>query len=157
MLLGSRATVGSSEREEVLEGVVEDILFRSDDGRFTVAHLAPSATAPATQSAPGLGSSHTIVGDLGAISAGEHLRVVGRWTRHAVYGQRFRVSSFTPTIPETEHGMIRYLGSGLIPGIGPALAARLVEQFGARTLDVIATQSARLREVPGTVRDDCEE
>jgi exodeoxyribonuclease V alpha subunit len=59
------------------------------------------------------------------------------------------VVSFTPTIPSTERGMIRYLGSGLIPGIGPALAARLVERFGPETLDVIATQSARLREVSG--------
>ena len=55
--------------------------------------------------------------------------------------KRFRVPSFTPPIHSTEHGMIRYLGSGLIPGIGPALAARLVKRFGPDTLDVIATQS----------------
>lgn len=141
-LVDSAAIVGPRESDEVLEGVVEDVLFRSDDGRFAVIRLASSAEE-------GASPSHTAVGDLGQIAPGENLRLVGRWTQHAVYGARFRVSSFTPTIPSTEQGMIRYLGSGLIPGIGPALAARLVERFGPETLDVIATQSARLREVSG--------
>jgi exodeoxyribonuclease V alpha subunit len=122
--------------------VVEDVLFRSDDGRFAVIRLSPGESAE-------LSTSHTAVGDLGQIAPGENVRLVGRWTQHAVYGARFRVTSFTPTIPSTEQGMIRYLGSGLIPGIGPALAARLVERFGPETLDVIATQSGRLREVSG--------
>jgi len=134
--------VGSKESEEVLEGVVEDVLFRSDDGKFAVIRLAPEEEALPSP-------SQTAVGDLGQIAPGENVRLIGRWTQHAVYGARFRVTSFTPTIPSTEHGITRYLGSGLIPGIGPALAARLVERFGQETLDVIATQSARLREVPG--------
>ncbi|KPK53835.1 MAG: hypothetical protein AMJ63_05090 [Myxococcales bacterium SG8_38_1] len=134
--------VGSRDAEQVLEGVVEDVLFRSDDGRFSVIRLG-------SDEAPGPLGQLTAVGDLGQIAAGENVRLVGRWTEHAVYGPRFRVASFTPTIPATEKGMIRYLGSGLIQGIGPALAARLVERFGPDTLDVIATQSARLREVPG--------
>ncbi len=134
--------VGSVEAEEVLEGVVEDVLFQSEDGRYSVVRLAADSESVA-------GPAQTAVGDLGQIAAGEHVRLVGRWTQHAVYGPRFRVQSFTPTIPETEQGLVRYLGSGLIPGIGPALAARLVERFGRETLDVIATQSARLREVSG--------
>ena len=141
-LLDSHRIVGSQPPEEVLEGVVEDVLFRSDDGRFAVIRLSSDQDAE-------LSPSHTAVGDLGQIAPGENVRLVGRWTQHTVYGARFRVVSFTPTIPSTEQGMIRYLGSGLIPGIGPALAARLVERFGAETLDVIATQSARLREVSG--------
>ncbi|UCH29931.1 MAG: AAA family ATPase, partial [Myxococcales bacterium] len=130
--------MGSPESDEVLEGVVEDVVFRSDDGKFTVIRLTSNED-----------SAHTAVGDLGQIAPGENVRLVGRWTQHAVYGPRFRVASFTPTIPATEKGLIRYLGSGLIPGIGPALAARLVERFGKDTLDVIATRSARLREVSG--------
>jgi exodeoxyribonuclease V alpha subunit len=141
-LVDSRAIVGSKEAEEVLEGVVEDVVFRSDDGKFTVIRVG------ADEGVGALGL-HTAVGDLGQIAIGENVRLVGRWSQHAVYGPRFRVVSFTPTIPATEKGMIRYLGSGLIPGIGPALATRLVERFGSATLDVIATQSARLREVPG--------
>lgn len=137
--------MGSNGREEVVEGVVEDVLFRSDDGRFTVIRLVIDPDDPLT-------NRPTAVGDLGLIAPGENVRLVGRWNQHAVYGRRFRVTSFTPTIPSTEQGMVRYLGSGLIPGIGPALAARLVEQFGSETLDVIATQSVRLREVPGIGR-----
>ncbi len=144
-LLDSSRIVGSNSREEVVEGVVEDVLFRSDDGRFTVIRLVVG-DADSNDERP------TAVGDLGQIAPGENVRLVGRWTEHAVYGPRFRVTSFTPTIPATEQGMVRYLGSGLIPGIGPALAARLVERFGQDTLDVIATQSARLREVPGIGR-----
>jgi len=144
-LLDSPLVVGSNGREEVVEGMVEDVLFRSDDGRFTVIRLVLDRDDP-TANRP------TAVGDLGQIAPGENVRLVGRWTQHAVYGPRFRVISFTPTIPSTEQGMVRYLGSGLIPGIGPALATRLVEQFGPDTLDVIATQSVRLREVPGIGR-----
>ncbi|MGB8330522.1 MAG: helix-hairpin-helix domain-containing protein, partial [Polyangiales bacterium] len=134
--------MASAVPEEVLEGLVEDVLFRSDDGSFAVIRLA-------AQTDGGPPSKHTAVGDLGQIAPGENIRMLGRWTQHAVYGPRFRVSSFTPTIPSTESGMVRYLGSGLIPGIGPALAARLVQRFGPETLDVIASQSGRLREVPG--------
>ena len=134
--------MASSELEQVLEGLVEDVLFRSDDGRFAVIRLRSDEDAE-------LLPSHTAVGDLGQIAPGENVRLLGRWTQHPVYGARFKVTSFTPTIPATTQGMIRYLGSGLIPGIGPALAARLVERFGPDTLDVIATQSARLREVSG--------
>jgi exodeoxyribonuclease V alpha subunit len=141
-LIDSAGIVGSHESEEVLEGVVEDVLFRSDDGRFAVVRIAPESGAD-------LAPTMTAVGDLGHIAAGENVRMLGRWTQHAVYGARFQVLSFTPTIPSSEQGMVRYLGSGLIPGIGPALAARLVERFGPRTLDVIATESARLREVSG--------
>ena len=131
--------------QEVIEGVVEDVLFRSDDGRFVVIRLTVDEDATVE-------ASKTAVGDLGEIAAGENVRLVGRWTEHAVYGPRFRVTSFTPTIPSSESGIVRYLGSGLIPGIGPALAGRLVARFGSDTLDVIATQSARLREVPGIGR-----
>jgi len=144
-LVDSPGVVGSNGREEVVEGVVEDVLFRSDDGRFTVIRLAVDGDAPDAH-------RRTAVGDLGEIAPGENVRLVGRWTQHAVYGPRFRVTSFTPTIPSTEQGVARYLGSGLIPGIGPALATRLVERFGPDTLDVIATQSVRLREVPGIGR-----
>jgi len=110
-----------------------------------VVRLTPDRDAPS-------GDRQTAVGDLGQIAVGEHVRLVGRWTQHAVYGPRFRVASFTPTVPTTEQGLTRYLGSGLIPGIGPALAERLVTRFGTDTLDVISTQSSRLREVPGIGR-----
>jgi len=118
---------------------VDDVVFRSSDGRYVVAR------ARHTQKDEPV----VLVGDLGAVAAGETLGVTGRYTDHPSYGRRFQTTSFTPIMPSSTDGIARYLGSGLIPGIGPSLAERLVERFGSRTLDVIAEQSARLREVDG--------
>ena len=91
--------VGSAEAEEVLEGVVEDVVFQSEDGRYSVIRLS-------RDSEPSDAPPRTAVGDLGQIAAGEHVRLVGRWTQHAVYGPRFRVHSFTPTIPESTSSLV---------------------------------------------------
>jgi len=125
--------------ETSLDLTIEEVVFRSEDGRFSV---VGGTRADKEEKA-------TVIGDLGHVTPGETLRVRGRWQQHAVYGERFSVSSFTPITPTTSAGIARYLGSGLVPGIGPALAERLVSRFGADTLDVISTQSARLREVSG--------
>lgn len=131
-----------ARQEQSLEAVVDDVVFRSEDGRFGVVRMVPTESAKDE-------TLFTAVGELGTVAIGETLRLLGQWKTHAVYGERFSVSSYTPTMPETAHGIARYLGSGLISGIGPALAARLVDRFGTDTLDVIATQSGRLREVSG--------
>ncbi len=125
--------------ETSLDITVEDVTFHSADGRFSVI----TGTRADTE------DKATIIGDLGTVTPGETLRVRGRFQTHAVYGQRFVVSAFTPITPTTSTGIARYLGSGLVPGIGAALAERLVEKFGADTLEVISTQSGRLREVSG--------
>jgi exodeoxyribonuclease V alpha subunit len=126
-------------RDQALSVTVDEIIFRSEDGRFTVLRASPE----------GAEQPLVLVGELGAVARGETLAVRGRIEKHVQYGQRFRVESFTPVTPRTSSGIRRYLGSGLVPGVGPALAERLVQRFGARTLEVIATQSARLREVSG--------
>lgn len=125
--------------ELALTVTVDDIVYRSDDGRFCVVSSTCELDA----------SALVIVGDLGGIARGETLSLRGRYEQHATYGRRFRVASFAPVSPRTPQGIRRYLGSGLVPGVGPALAERLVQRFGERTLEVIATQSARLREVSG--------
>ena len=127
--------------EQTLDVVVDAVVFRSNDERFVVMRARDAADANA--------DTFTVIGELGGVAPGETLRVTGRWTEHAVYGPRFSAASFTPQLPTTADGISRYLGSGLISGIGPALAARLVERFGDRTLDVIATESGRLTEVSG--------
>ncbi|MFW6051304.1 MAG: ATP-dependent RecD-like DNA helicase [Myxococcota bacterium] len=130
---------GRAPREQVLEATVEDIVFRSNDGRFVVAKATPDRGDEPV----------TVVGDLGLVSPGETLRLRGRWGTHPVHGERFRVAGFTPVMPTTRKGIARYLGSGLVPGVGPGLADRLVKRFGDRSLDVITQQSAKLREVEG--------
>ncbi len=126
------------ERLQAVTGEVRQVLWNSPDGRFAVVRFAPE------------GSEEIVaVGDLGAVTPGETLRLLGQWGEHPRHGRRFEVASFTPVVPTSREGLIRFLGSGLIPGIGPALAERIVERFGERTLDIVTTQSARLREVAG--------
>ncbi len=126
-------------RDQALSVTVDEVIFRSEDGRFNVLR----ATREDQQ------SDVVLVGELGAVARGETLSVRGRFQTHAQYGERFQVESFTPVTPRTRAGIQRYLGSGLVPGVGPALAERLVQRFGEHTLEVIATQSGRLREVSG--------
>ena len=129
------------ERELVFSAVIDERLYRSPDGRFSVVRATREDTAHE--------ANVIIVGELSDLGPGEAVRVRGRFERHASYGLRFRAESFAPVTPHTETGIARYLGSGLIPGVGPALAQRLVGRFGDKTLDVITKQSARLREVSG--------
>ena len=129
----------TSDRTEVVQGAVEAVVYQSRDGAFSVVRFIRESD----------GTELTLVGDLGSVSPGEVLRVRGRFVEHPVHGRRLQVEGFTPVLPSTADGMARYLGSGLVPGVGKQLAERLVGAFGPRALDVIATQSAKLREVPG--------
>lgn len=130
------------QREETVQGVVESVVYRSADGFFSVIRVQREPDA----------SELTAIGDLGSVSPGETLRLRGRYTEHPVHGKRFQVNSFTPVLPTSREGIARYLGSGLVPGIGKGIAEKLVRQFGEHALDVIATQSGKLREVPGIGR-----
>lgn len=131
----------SGQNDVSVEVTVIEVTYQSDDGRFTVAQVLPNQK-------PGA-EPFVAVGDLGNVASGETLRLLGRYSDHAKYGRRFRISTFVPIMPSTTDGIRRYLGSGMIPGIGKGLAGRLVDEFGAETLDVIATKSGRLQEVDG--------
>ncbi len=126
-------------RQEAVTGEVLQVLWSSPDGHFSVVRFAPEDTHEPI----------VAVGDLGAVTPGEPLRLLGRWGEHPRHGRRFEVESFAPVVPTSRMGIVRFLGSGRIPGIGPALAQRIVARFGERTLDVITSQSGRLREVSG--------
>lgn len=125
-------------REEKLEGIVEAVVYRSDDGKFSVVRMRTDNDEEVRA-----------VGGFGELSEGETLRVFGRFTEHATHGRQFRANSFTPILPTSAEGLVRFLGSGLVNGVGPSLAKRLVAKFGAETLDVITQRSAKLREVDG--------
>jgi exodeoxyribonuclease V alpha subunit len=125
--------------EETVEVVVDELRYRSDDGRFTVL-LATRADGK---------GSLIVVGDLGGVAPGESIRVRGRLENHSQYGERFRAIAYLPVFPSTAKGLARYLGSGIVPGVGPQIAERIVKKFGARTLEVITHESVRLREVEG--------
>jgi exodeoxyribonuclease V alpha subunit len=94
-----------------------------------------------------------VVGPLLGAQPGESLRLTGRWGSHPQYGRQFEVFSYTTVLPATIQGIQRYLGSGLIKGIGPKMAERIVAHFGADTLRVIEEEPGRLIEVHGLARN----
>jgi exodeoxyribonuclease V alpha subunit len=133
-------TPTSSPPLATLEAVLERITYANDETGYTVARV----------SARGSGSELlTIVGNLLGAQPGESLRLQGRWKSHPQYGRQFEVANYTTVLPATLQGIRRYLGSGLIKGIGPKIAERIVAHFEMDTLRVIEEEPERLIEVPG--------
>jgi exodeoxyribonuclease V alpha subunit len=124
----------------VLDAVLERITYANEETGYTIARVATDRSGS---------DLLTVVGSLLGVQPGESLRLVGRWGSHPRYGRQFEVHSFTTVLPATIQGIERYLGSGLIKGIGPRMAARIVAHFGADTLRVIEAEPGRLVEVPG--------
>ena len=122
-----------------MEGTLQRVRYASDDDAWSVVVLSLSDS----------GREITAVGNLSGVQAGETLRLTGQWITHRRFGEQFQVSSFTAVTPATVKGIERYLGSGLVPGVGKEIASRLVGKFGAETLHVIDAEPARLREVDG--------
>lgn len=123
----------------VLEGVLERITYSNEDNGYTVARVDTGRGADLL----------TVVGSLLGAQPGESLRMEGRWASHPQYGKQFTVENYTTVLPATIQGIRRYLGSGLIKGIGPRIAERIVEHFGVDTLEIIEKEPKRLVEVPG--------
>ncbi|MFF9867969.1 MULTISPECIES: ATP-dependent RecD-like DNA helicase [unclassified Streptomyces] len=124
----------------VVEGVLERITYANEENGYTVARV---------DTGRGAGELLTVVGSLLGAQPGESLRMEGRWGSHPQYGRQFTVENYTTVLPATVQGIRRYLGSGLIKGIGPRIAERIVDHFGVETLDVIEQEPQRLIEVPG--------
>jgi exodeoxyribonuclease V alpha subunit len=122
-----------------LTGVVERITFHSEETGYTVARLQ----------APRCHELVTIVGNFAGIQAGQTLQLQGTWAEHLQYGQQFKVIRYNETKPATLTGIEKYLGSGLIKGVGPVTAKRIVAHFALETLEIIEQYSDRLIEVPG--------
>ncbi|GAA2844351.1 SF1B family DNA helicase RecD2 [Crossiella cryophila] len=130
---------GEPVRHAVLEGVLERITFANEETGYTVARV---------DTGRGANDLLTVVGALLGAQPGESLRMRGRWGSHPQYGKQFHVEDYTTVLPATIQGIRRYLGSGLIKGIGPVLADRIVTHFGVDALDVIEQNPQRLIEVP---------
>src|ERR687885_1121649 len=122
-----------------LEGVLERITYANDETGYTVARVTTGRDTDLL----------TVVGNLLGAQPGESLRMQGRWTSHPQYGRQFEVHNYTTVLPATVQGLRRYLGSGLIKGIGPKMAERIVAYFDLDTLRIIEEEPQRLSEVPG--------
>jgi exodeoxyribonuclease V alpha subunit len=125
-----------------LQGQLERITYHNGQNHYTIAKLKVQGRRDLV----------TVVGTMVTVSPGEVLRLKGAWEHHPKYGEQFKVVSYESVVPATVKGIERYLGSGLIKGIGPVMARRLVEKFGEETLLVIETGSERLQEVEGIGR-----
>jgi len=124
--------------QEHLDGAIEEIVFYNPDNGYTVAKFKPES-----------GEILTIVGSFPPLSPGEVLRIRGGWEVNPRFGQQFKVEHFTMTLPASAAGIEKFLASGLVRGIGPVLAGRIVKTFGAGTIDILNREPDRLREVGG--------
>jgi exodeoxyribonuclease V alpha subunit len=122
-----------------IEGQLERITYASAETHYTIGRLKPS----------NLDTEITVVGYLAGVNAGETVKVNGTWETHRKYGQQFKVQSFEVTLPEEIDGIRKYLASGTIKGIGPSMASRLIDVFGADALEIIENKPERLLEVEG--------
>ena len=122
-----------------LEGHLEHITYHNKDTHYTVAKIMTGASQ----------NPVTIVGYMAGVSPGETLKIRGKWETHPKYGPQFKVQSYEVTLPGTLGSIRKYLESGMIKGIGPSMAGKLVDAFGVRTFDVIEKKPERLLEVDG--------
>lgn len=124
---------------EQIYGYIERITFHNLENGYTVAQLKQAKQSELT----------CIVGFMPGIQPGETVRCFGKWKNHLVHGRQFEVSSFRVEAPADVVGIKKYLGSGLIKGIGPKYANRIVEKFGTDTLNVIDQTPEKLLEITG--------
>jgi exodeoxyribonuclease V alpha subunit len=122
-----------------IRGQVERITFCNEENGFTIAKVK----------VPGEKDLVTVAGALPGISPGEILELLGAWSNHPRFGQQFKAVACKSVLPATAAGIEKYLGSGLIKGIGPVMAGRLVKHFGEKTLSIIDRIPERLEEVEG--------
>lgn len=130
---------------ETVDGTVKSVVFRNDETGFTILHVTPAETDGAFRLAA---REITVLGTCAAAWEGEELHATGEWVDDPVRGRQFKAKTVECIPPKSVEGVRRYLASGLIRGIGPVLANRIVDRFGAETIDVLDHHSGRLREIP---------
>ncbi|MDB2310565.1 AAA family ATPase [Opitutales bacterium] len=131
--------VDNNANDQSITGVLERIIFFNEENAYCVAEVSvTNGKQPVT-----------VLGALPGVQCGETLKLHGEWTRHATHGDQFKVGSFKSQLPASVHGIRKYLGSGLVHGIGKSYAKKIVDHFGADTLRIISEESGRLHEIPG--------
>ena len=142
-------TTGILAGMDKLSGSVERITYYNPENGYTVLRLRPEVARG--QRIPGLSYDGlaTVVGNLPELSPGEHVRLQGEWDTHPKHGTQFKSELCEQSLPASLAGMESYLGSGMIKGIGPKMAERIVGHFKEETFEIIENAPERLREVPG--------
>ena len=122
-----------------LSGQIERVTYTNEENGYTVVQVK----------VPGRRDLVTVVGNLMSPTPGEFLKMHGKWSSHPKFGEQFKLQHYQATVPATIYGIRKYLGSGLIKGIGPEMAKRIIDRFGKQTLDIITCHPQRLAEVEG--------
>lgn len=130
---------GHSTSAEHLRCVVERVTYQNDTNGYAVIKCK----------AKGHTDLVTVVGAMPEVHVGSVLNLAGNWRIDPKYGQQFQITTFEETLPATVYGIEKYLGSGLVKGVGPKFAQRIVKEFGAETLNVIEDDPDALLRVPG--------
>lgn len=124
-----------------LSGSVEDVIYKNADNGYTVINLGCDEGLIA------------VVGNLGDVNEGERLSLRGGWITSPKYGRQFKAAMCERSMPETESEISAYLGSGVIKGLGPAIAKKIVKQFGTEALDIIDNDCMQLTVIKGITSD----
>ncbi len=128
-----------------IAGTVERIIFQNEENGYTVCEILSNED-----------ELITVVGEMPFLGAGETIRAVGKWTLHAVFGRQFKVEYYEKELPSSSTAILKYLSSRAIKGIGPAIAMKIVGQYGVDTFDVIENHPEWLAEIPGISRKKAE-
>ncbi|MBX3066959.1 MAG: ATP-dependent RecD-like DNA helicase [Anaerolineae bacterium] len=133
--------------QETLEGVIERVTYYSDETGYSVLRIKPNK--PRFNFTAAKDGTLTVVGTLPELQPGESVRFTGTWVNHREHGKQFQANKVEQMLPATVEGLRRYLGSGMIKGVGPVTAKRIVDHFGLHTLDMLDRSPEQLRDVEG--------
>ncbi|ELQ0170522.1 ATP-dependent RecD-like DNA helicase [Clostridium perfringens] len=122
---------------EALNGIVESIVFKSSDTGYTVIKFRENNII------------YTVVGVLPHVKEGQNLKITGSWVNHSQFGKQFKVEECEEILPTSKDGIEKYLSSGIIQGIGPVTAKKIVNKFGEDTLNILDNNIERLKEIEG--------
>jgi len=139
-LIGQSVNFSEGEYMESIKGTIERIVFRNEENGYVVARISSNSHDE---------NLTTIVGNIASINIGENYELKGEWTNNQKYGRQFSFKDYILILPTSLLGIKRYLSSGLIKGVGPATAERIVNHFGNKTLDILENDLKRLTEIEG--------
>ncbi len=137
----------STNEDITINGIISETIYYRDDNGFRIVKIEPDNN----------GRGFIACGIFGEVDIGEYLSLKGNWQQHPRFGLQFKMNTFSVKMPNTIEGLRRYLGSGMIPGIGLAFASRIIDQFGTDTLDILNNQPEKLNLVKGLGAKKCKE
>ena len=128
-----------------LTGEIETIIYRNETNGYTIANMIVDS------------EEITLVGYLPFVNKGDYIKVQGKIVNHPDYGEQLKVDTFEKVMPQTLDALEKYLGNGLIKGVGPATAKKIVEKFGEQTIEIMKIEPEKLAKIKGITKDKARE